>query len=64
MTLLWMDKIVKMNAFGTASADNHGLMPNVFLLGGSVITINVPSSFTPNTNNWLYGFSALQQYVK
>ena len=64
MTLLWMDKMARFNPLGSATADNHGSMPNVLLLGGSVVTINVPSSFGCNTGNWGYTFRDLQQYVK
>ena len=58
--------IDKTKIFSTtyATGDNHGNMPNVLLLGGSVITINIPSTFTPNLNNWGYLFRDLKPYVK
>ncbi len=64
MLILWMDKMKCLTVLGTASADNHGYQPNVLLLGGTVVTMHVPTSFTPNLNNWGYTFRDFQAYVK
>ena len=64
MLINWMDKMERFSPLGTATMDNHGSMPNVLTLSGSVVTINVPSSFGCNTGNWGYTFRDLQQYVQ
>ena len=62
--ILWMDKLKILNPLGGATADNHGNQPNVLQLGGAVVSITVPTNFSPSFGNWGYAFNGLQAYVK